>query len=64
MNGSDNAYPYHDDDASRNGLTKREMLAAMAMQGILSSHPGEVPFNADACAEQAIAHADALLSSL
>ena len=46
------------------GLTKREMLAAMAMQGILSSLPSEAPYNAETCAAQAIAHADALLGKL
>lgn len=45
------------------GLTKRELFAAMAMQGILSrTHPADV--SADAMAQWAMVRADALLAAL
>ena len=43
------------------GLTKRELLAAMAMQGLLAC-PED--FNADYMARTAVACADALLAEL
>jgi hypothetical protein len=48
------------------GLTKREMFAMHAMQGLLSSNAtyGGVTTNRKALAADALAHADALLSKL
>lgn len=44
------------------GLSKRELLAAMAMQGLLACPTS--PGNADVLAQDAVKHADALLSEL
>ena len=51
-------YPY--------GLTKREYLAAKAMNGLLAADAkyGGVTNNYKMLAEDAVAHADALLSAL
>jgi len=48
------------------GLTKREMFAMHAMQGLLSSNAtyGGVTTNRKALAADALAHADALLAEL
>ena len=53
------------------GLTKRELFAAMAMQGILAEHAGpmardvkEEGLDYEACADIAVMHADALLAAL
>lgn len=45
-------------------ITKRELFAAMAMQGILSSWPENSRLLMDKTAEQAIAFADALIAAL
>lgn len=55
----------YDDQAYYNlngGLTKRELFAAMAMQGYCSCKIGEMDFNK--VAELAVKQADALLDSL
>lgn len=46
------------------GLTKREMFAAMAMQGILSSWPMNSEMKVEGVAQQSGAFADALLAEL
>lgn len=43
------------------GLTKRELFAAMAMQGLLA-FPGMVPF--ETVTQMSVEHADALLAEL
>lgn len=49
----------------RHGLTKRELFAAMAMQGIAACYPQWVqPGDAARLAECSIAAADALLAEL
>jgi hypothetical protein len=66
-NGDMPASPaYHEGVAVTPGLTKREMFAAMAMQGILA---GDHPICRDAFAEDVVATAslemaDALLAAL
>ncbi len=47
-------------DAER-GLTKRELVAAMALQGLLAADTAP---NVEACAETAVKAADALLDAL
>jgi hypothetical protein len=49
---------------SLHGLTKRELFAAMAMQGILASETAEDPFTALHTAKRSTALADALLAEL
>lgn len=78
-NGSNPAYPYpvSDPDVRRkmlqepgvrlNGLTKRELFAAMALQGLLGfSHEENVPNldNVSYCAKIAVIAADELLKQL
>lgn len=46
------------------GLTKRELFAAMAMQGLLSSWPAEDRFDATRVTTFAVGCADALLAAL
>jgi len=46
------------------GFTKREFLAAMAMQGALSGLPPEVDYSPRRTAKVAVQHADALLEAL
>jgi hypothetical protein len=67
--GSQQAYPHtlvrrdawgNQDSAAGAGLTKRELFAAMAMQGMLAcDKPSDL-----GCAERALAYADALLAAL
>lgn len=89
MNGNDNAFPkitYINLDlshtnfgnvSSENGLTKRELFAAMAMQGWLANfsdghvqqiitmaRTGEKKTHAQICAEESVACADALIDEL
>jgi hypothetical protein len=58
------AFPVTSDSygvSNRCGLTKRELFAAMAMQGRISFvGAGEY----ELCAEYAVAHADALIAAL
>jgi hypothetical protein len=55
MDGSDLAFTY-------GGLTKRELIAAMAMQGLLAT-PGEYE-HAKTIAQWAVDQADALIERL
>lgn len=71
-NANDPAYPISPDgafSASSTGLTKRELFAAMAMQGILSGPKdfdidGIPKTTASGYAEVAVSLADALLAEL
>lgn len=65
------AFPVHADTISRSGLTKRELIAAMAMQGILANHWCQNDFKNniealedESTAKQAVLFADALLIEL
>lgn len=65
-NGDECAFPATNDSVS--GLTKRELFAAMAMQGALSSGT-EVPVGKEqtrfeVVAQNSVAFADALLAEL
>lgn len=65
-NGNDTAYPVLDRDQTPNGtyqlgLTKRELFAAMAMQGMLTA---DYSSPVDELAHQAVVFADALLKEL
>lgn len=74
---SDNVYPILDNERSSfgpgtittdKGITKRELFAAMAMQGLLSN-PNKLTdhwktWNADNYAEDAVLLADVLLEAL
>jgi hypothetical protein len=63
MNGNDSAYPSSPDQYSPEfGLTKRELIAAMAMQGLLTN-AGIVDCY-DKIAGLAVNHADALIERL
>lgn len=46
------------------GLTKRELFAAMALQGMMSAEAPDVEYHADATARRAVGFADALLAEL
>ena len=70
LNTNEPAYPRQDERCpttghgirkGSSGLTKRELAAFMAMQGIITSDPGGKFENA---ALWAVKHADALLSEL
>ena len=72
MNANEPAYPGVEDfkDSSgivrkinQPGLTKRELFAAMAMQGIQASCTHEYP-NAKSAAQKAVEAAEALLQEL
>jgi len=54
MNGNDSAFTY-------SGLTKRELIAAMAMQGMLAGAP---IYDPSGVARTAVAYADALIERL
>jgi hypothetical protein len=54
MQGNDLAFTY-------GGLTKRELIAAMAMQGLLAGHP---IYDPNGVARTAVAYADALIERL
>jgi hypothetical protein len=63
MNGNDNAFPSSPDEYKPEfGLTKRELIAAMAMQGLLSD-PEESGVYATV-ADVAVKYADALIERL
>jgi len=63
MNGNDNAFPSSPDKYEPEfGLTKRELIAAMAMQGLLAT-PGEYE-HAKTIAQWAVDQADALIERL
>jgi len=62
------AFPVHADTITRTGLTKRELIASMAMQGLMAvNEKGDFDTN-DACiveaAKLAVFAADALLKEL
>jgi len=50
--------------ALEGGITKRELFAAMAMQGQLDSAYSDLDIHAEAVAYRAVAFADALLAAL
>ncbi|MCI4435674.1 MAG: hypothetical protein JHC33_02535 [Ignisphaera sp.] len=50
--------------SAANAMTKRELLAAMAMQGILSSLTDDSNISADVIADYSLRNADALLAAL
>lgn len=60
---NDMAFPWGEHGTRLGGLTKRELFAAMAMQGALAGTPGQhlIPQN---LARESAAHADALLAEL
>jgi BarA-like signal transduction histidine kinase len=60
VNGERYAFP----GDSFGGLTKRELFAAMAMQGILSGLPKEAVYSPTITANASVCHADALLAEL
>jgi hypothetical protein len=63
MNGNDAIYPMATEgDGFSDGLTKRELIAAMAMQGLLAT-PGEYE-HAKTIAQWAVDQADALIERL
>ena len=63
MKGNDNAFPSSPDKYEPEfGLTKRELIAAMAMQGLLAT-PGEYE-HAKTIAQWAVDQADALIERL
>ena len=63
MNGNDSAYPSHFEQYNPEfGLTKRELFAAMAMQGILAYPHGNQ--SVGVCASVAVKAADALIAEL
>ncbi len=62
MSGDDLAYPWGEHGTVLGGLTKRELFAAMAMQGFASCPSVEA--TAERCAAGAVAWADALLAEL
>ncbi len=63
MNGNDAIYPMATEgDRFNDGLTKRELIAAMAMQGLLANRHLAHEFNQ--VASSAEKHADALIERL
>ena len=63
MNGNDNAFPSSPDKYEPEfGFTKRELIAAMAMQGMLSNPTFGCPKNV--AAQHAMEYADALIARL
>ena len=69
-NGAQMAYPGEGPNSQGYGLTKRELFAAMMLQGILptmpdlKAKPGSGPITERHLAEQAVVFADALLTAL
>lgn len=62
MNGNDAAYPLMGKISAAAGLTKRELFAAMAMQGLLAyPHSNQT---VGVCASVAVKAADALIAEL
>lgn len=72
VNGNYSAYPFEHAHSYAQGLTKRELFAAMAMQGLLSSSAivkalatqAEINDIARIVAEAAADHADQLVTAL
>jgi hypothetical protein len=63
MNGHEPAYPAENDGVYCNGLTKRELIAAMAMQGYLAN-PDTSGETEDTYAHWSVKAADALIAEL
>ena len=63
-NGSEPANPILAGGAISTGLTKRELIAAMCLQGLLSTLTIERDAHSRFLAETAVMHADALLAEL
>jgi hypothetical protein len=64
-NGNDPAYPSGNGVSMYQwGLTKRELFAAMAMQGLRACGDPQCPRNSDRIADIAVADADALIAEL
>ena len=59
---ADYAFPHDISSNDESGLTKRELLAGMAMQGLLANPFAD--WTAERCASQAVSHADELLKQL
>lgn len=55
------AFPVNYRDRDKNGLTKREYFAALAMQSVINTNPGA---DYESCAKDAVQCADALLAKL
>lgn len=53
-----------DGTLSANGISKRELFAAMAMQGFMASETPAEPFTANDIARRAVVVADALIVAL
>jgi len=69
MNGRDMAFPVLDCEQTPNntfqlGLTKRELFAAMAMQGLVGQYAQGGMFMETHVAKGAVLYADALLAAL
>lgn len=62
----DAAFPYPEGEfhGAQGGLTKRELFAAMAMQGLCANHDIGVEFGGSYFAVTAVKQADALLTAL
>ena len=65
MNGNDAIYPMATEgDGFNDGLTKRELIAAMAMQGMLANPSLVNGSTTSLIADWAVDHADALIERL
>jgi hypothetical protein len=65
MNGNDAAYPLEVVTGQTNGgLTKRELIAAMMMQGILAKSEAVSQFPIHINVAEAIAYADEMINQL
>ena len=63
MTAHDLAFPLHALGTTATGLTKRELFAAMAMQGLLASFEAH-RMTVQSCAPLSVKAADALLAEL
>jgi len=65
MEAKEKAFPFSPDHYSDSGLTKRELFAAMAMQGIIAAHNiYETGIDNEVNAKTAVKAADALINAL
>ena len=66
--GDSPAFPDGDQSlfAARTGMTYRQLVAAMALQGVIGtdSNPGVIPIDRETAARRAVAYADALIAEL